>query len=118
VLKERSDVLNVDMCILMNEMICEKTFAAANRQGQLINLEKNAFSFLDDVRNSDMTVLVIRLVPFMQPVAQEFSLRNICHLCTVSFRNIVRSCQSGILAELVDLLNYHKQINSSLIGNL
>jgi hypothetical protein len=113
VLKD-TDVLNVDMSILMNEMICEKTFT--NRQA-VDNLEKNAFSFLDDVRNCEMSVLMIRLVPYMQPVAQEFSLRNICHLCTISYKNIVKSCQNSILFDLIDLLNFHKQIKSNLIGN-
>jgi hypothetical protein len=110
-----SRALTADLSILMNEMICEKQFSR-NRQA-VLNLEKNAFSFLDDVRNCEMSVLMIRLVPYMQPVAQEFSLRNICHLCTVNFKNIVKSCQNSILFDLIDLLNYHRQIKSTLIGN-
>ena len=66
-----------------------------------------------------MVVLLLKLVPHMQPSGQEFSLNNVCRLCSNNPRNIIKSCQSSILFDLIDLLNHNKSISSvSLINKL
>jgi hypothetical protein len=69
-----------------------------------------------ELQNCDMAVLLIKLMPFMQPSAQEISMATICRLTTASSRNQLRACQTSLLQQLIRLLEHHQTFSYSLIG--
>jgi hypothetical protein len=85
-----STVLDKDISIVLNEMITEKN--SSNNK-----IVKKSFDSLVELENCNMAVLVIKLLPFMQQMAQEFSLNNICRLCVLNIRNQLRACKNMLL---------------------
>ncbi|CAF0785781.1 unnamed protein product [Brachionus calyciflorus] len=112
ILKE-TKVLDIDISILLNEMISEKT---PKIQRKII--EKNLPAYLDDLENTEMAVLKIKLIPYMQPTAQEFSLNNISRLCTLNIKNQLKSCKNNLLFNLIRLLKHHSELCPNLIEKL
>ena len=106
-----STVLDKDVSIVLNEMITEKN--SSNKK-----LAKKSFDSLVELENCHMAVLLIKLLPFMQQTAQEFSLNNICRLCVLNIRNQLRACKNMLLFYLIDLLNYHERFEFVLIQKL
>ena len=87
----------------------------SNKQLASPNLEQ-IFTNSDDLQNCEMAVLLIKLLPFMEHSAQEFSLANICRLCVANIRNQLKACKRSLLLNLIDLLNYHNKFNLVSIG--
>jgi hypothetical protein len=108
---KNTNVLDKKIAVLMNLMINEVTL----NNKQLMNPE-HAILSLDELNNCDMAVLVIKLLPFMQELAQEFTLNNLCRLSTLNTRNQLKSCNNSILISFIDLLNFHDKFSSSSIG--
>ena len=88
----------------------------ANKQ-QLADPERY-LSNIDDLNNCEMAVLFIKLLPFMEQPAQEFSLNNICRLCVVNTRNKLKACKNFLLLNLIGLLNFHTKFNSTSIEKI
>ena len=98
-------------CILVK--ICEISLTTK----QSVNLEKHLNS-TEDLNNCEMAVLFIRLLPFMDKSAQEFSLNHICRLCVVNIRNKLKACKHYLLLNLIDLLNFHSKLNPASIEKI
>lgn len=79
--------------------------------------KEKSLTYLDSLENSEMAVLLIKLLPFMKQSAQEFSLNNICRLCTLNIKNQIKSCKNAMLLNLIRLLHNHKKFDYGLIGN-
>jgi hypothetical protein len=67
-----------------------------------------------------MAILLVKLIPYMNnnivnsnlnASAQDFSLNNICSLCTITSKNVIQSCKSSILNAFIYLLNEHKKLS-------
>ena len=58
-----------------------------------------------------MAVLFIKLLPFMEQSAQEFSLNHIFRLWTINIRNKLKACKHLLLLNLINLLNFHNKFN-------
>lgn len=65
-----------------------------------------------------MAVLLIRLSPFMKKSAQEFSLNNICRLCTLNMKNQIQACNNNMLLHFIELLTFHNRFSPKLIENI
>jgi hypothetical protein len=65
-----------------------------------------------------MAALLINLLPYMQKTAQEFSLNNICRLCTLNNRNQLKSCKNSLLLNLIKLLNDYNKFTSKSMEKL
>ncbi len=65
-----------------------------------------------------MASLAIRLLPYMQQSAQEFSLNNVCRLCVLSMRNQLKACKNSLLLDLINLLEHHDKFDLALIQKL
>lgn len=73
---------------------------------------------LNELKNCEMAVLLIKLLPFMQNTAQDLSLSHICRLCFVNHRNQLKACKYSLLYNLIDLLNYHQKFSMNSTGKL
>lgn len=110
---KNTSVLDKDIAVVMNLMVNEVTLSAK----QELNLDREIFR-LDELKNCEMSELLIKLLPFMQEEAQEFSLNNTCRLCTLNHRNQLKSCNNKLLFNLICLLESHDKFSSASIEKL
>ena len=110
---KNTNVLDKDISNLMNLMINEVTLA-----GKQLSNPEQALLKLEDLKNCEMAVLLVKLLPFMQEQAQEFSLNNICRLCTLNSRNQLKACNNLLLNNLIELLSSHNKFSSLSIEKL
>jgi hypothetical protein len=108
-----SNCLDDEILILMIEIINELPISDGNkldlkkRQNNLMNCE--------DLKNCEMAILLIRLLPFLKENCQLFALTNLTRLCTTSMRNRLKSCEHSLLFYLIDILHHWDRFNLSLI---
>lgn len=103
--------IGLDISVLLNEMISEKSTIDKKQvlSGSLIKCT----AYQEEIKNCSMIILLIKLAPRIQPIqAQQYTLTRICQLCTLNMKNLITASQHSILLDLIHLLNFHKDLKS------